>query len=74
MFKFFGCCEPKQDPKVEAQGLFDTFKLTDKEVIDKVISVIKAIDVEKIKLVMNALEVDKDGWIRVKIDLGIKKE
>ncbi len=59
--------------EIQAQGLFDVFKLTDKEVINKVTALLKAVDVEKIQAIMEAVEVDKDGWIRVKLDLGIKK-
>lgn len=66
--------ELKKSANVSSQGLMDVFKFTDKEVVDKVITVINSIDPEKLKAIMNAFEVDKDGWIRVKIDLGLKKE
>jgi len=64
----------KEIIKVSSQGLIDIIKLTDKEVIDKIITVINSIDAKKIKAIMNAFEVDKEGWLRVKIDLGLKKE
>ncbi len=60
--------------RITSQGLMDVFKFADKEVVDKLISIIDSVDVEKIKAIMNAFEVDKEGWIRVKIDLGLKKE
>lgn len=63
------CCEEQQ---VSAQGLLDTFFL-DKETIDSIKNIINAIDPEKVKAVMEVIEVDKDGWLRVKIDLGLKK-
>jgi hypothetical protein len=66
--------ELKKSAEVSSQSLMDIFKFADKEVVDKLISIINSVDVEKIKAIMNAFEVDKEGWIRVKIDLGLKKE
>lgn len=59
--------------EVQAQGLLDIFKLTDKAVIDKITTIIQAIDADKIKSVMDMIEVDEDGWLHLKIDLRVKK-
>jgi hypothetical protein len=59
--------------EIEAQGLLDVFKLTDKAVIEKVTAIIKAVDVDKIKSVMEMIEVDEEGWLHLKIDLRVKK-
>ncbi len=59
--------------EVQAQGLLDIFKLTDKAVIDKIATIIQAIDADKIKSVMDMIEVDEDGWLHLKIDLRVKK-
>ena len=60
--------------EVEAQGLLDVFRLTDKEVINKITSIIKAVDVAKVKAVMDMIEVDNEGWLHIKIDLRVKND
>lgn len=58
---------------VQAQGMLDAWRLTDKEVVDKIIEIIKSVDTTLIKKVMEMIEVDEDGWLNLKIDLRIKK-
>jgi hypothetical protein len=58
---------------VQAQGMWDAWRLTDKEVVDKIIEIIKSVDTTLIKKVMEMIEVDEDGWLHLKIDLRIKK-
>jgi hypothetical protein len=49
--------------EVQAQGIFDAFKLLDKELIEKVLSIAKAINVQKL-----------DGdLVRISIDVSIKQ-
>ena len=61
-----------QENMVSAQGLLDTLFL-DKETVDKVSQIIKAIDPNKIKAIMRLIEVDHEGCLRLRIDLGLKK-
>lgn len=58
---------------IQAQGVLDVWRLTDKEVVDKIIEIIKSVDTTLIKKVMEMIEVDEDGWLHLKIDLRIKK-
>ena len=57
--------------KAQVQGLLDIFRLFDKETVQKIEEIVKAIDVDKVKKVFDAVEIDDDGWI--KIHLGVKK-
>ena len=59
------------DNKVSAQGLMDTFFL-DKETVNRAKEIIMAIDPDKIKAIMNALEIGEDGRPVIKIDLSVK--
>jgi len=53
-------------------GILDTF-LLDKATIKKVKDIISAIDVDKIKMVLDTIESNEEGWLCLKIDLRIKK-
>ena len=57
---------------VQAQGVFDIFSLLDKQTVDKLKKIISAVDEKKIKQILDAVTVDQDGWIRFKLDLGVK--
>lgn len=59
LFKYFNC--RKKPVEVEAQGIMDIYQLFDKEFVDK------------IKAVINTIDVRDDGWIHVKLDLKVKK-
>lgn len=63
---------PCEEEQVSAQGLLDTFFL-DKETVENIKNIINAVDPEKVKAIMEVIEVDDEGWLRVKIDLGLKK-
>lgn len=62
-------CGPS--PEVKAQGIMDVFKFTDKEVVDKIIAIIKVIDVSKIESIMNAVKVDENGCLKITIDIHV---
>lgn len=59
--------------RVQAQGVFDIFKLMDGETIDKIKAIVASVDPNKIKSVMDMIEVDEEGWTKIKIDLRIRK-
>ncbi len=63
----------KKEPEVTAQGLFDIFGMFDAETVDKIKAILASIDPDKIKLIMDSVAVDENGWIRIQVDLGIKK-
>lgn len=56
--------------ELQAQGITDIFKLTDTEVIGNIANLIKAIDVDKIKKVMDMIEIQNDQ-IHIKLDITI---
>lgn len=56
---------------MQAQGLFDVFKFTDKEVVDKIIELVKAIDVDKIKKLMDFINIDDNT---ICFEIKVKKE
>lgn len=58
-------------PEVKAQSIMDVFKFTDKEVVDKIIAIIKVIDVSKIESIMNAVKVDENGCLKITIDIHV---
>jgi hypothetical protein len=58
--------------EVQTQGVFDLVNLLDRETTDKIKSIIVAIDPDKIKRVMDTIEVDDDG-IQIKINLRVRK-
>jgi len=49
-----------EEKEIEAQGVFD------------IVKAIKSIDLDKIKKILDTIEVDEDGWLRIKIDLRVK--
>lgn len=51
-----------QHQGVQALGLFDAFKLFDKELIDKVLAISKAVQVQHLE----------DGTLRVTVDFKVK--
>lgn len=53
-----------EEQQVQALGMFDTFKLLDKELIEKILSISKTITITHLD----------DGVIRVSIDLVLKKD
>jgi len=57
---------------IQAQGFLDIFKLFDSEVIEKVSKLMKTLDVDKIKQIMDAIEVKEDR-VNIKLDLTIKR-
>jgi len=57
---------------ISSQGVFDIFSLFDAETIDKVKSIIQAIDPEKVGAVMDMID-PENNEIQLKIDLSIKK-
>lgn len=61
------------EQQVAAQGVFDIFSFFDKDTLDKIKSIIHAVDVDKIKAVMKTLEVDEDDKLHLNIDLTIQK-
>jgi hypothetical protein len=58
--------------EVSTQGMLDAFFL-DKATVEKVKEIISAIDVDKIKMVLDTIERDEEGWLCLKIDLRVKK-
>lgn len=52
----------QQQEQVQALGLFDAFKLFDKELIDKVLAISKAVQVQHLE----------DGTLRVTVDFKVK--
>lgn len=72
------CCgEPKLMSvplnEVKAQGIFDAFRFTDKEVVDKVIEVIKAIDVGKVQALMKLIDI-KDNTLHLEFEFKLKNK
>ena len=59
--------------EISAQGVFDMISLFDKKTVQKVKDVVEALDPDMIKRIMQAITVDKEGWVTVKIKLGIQK-
>lgn len=59
--------------EIQAQGILDVYRALDAETIEKVTSIIKAVDPEKIKKIFDMLEINEDGWVHLKIDLSFKK-
>jgi hypothetical protein len=59
--------------QISAQGLFDVFKFTDKEVIDKIVEVVKSIDVEKLKALMKLVNI-KDNTLHIEFDLKLQNK
>ena len=57
-----------------ATELFDVFKLFDGPTVDKIKSILQSIDPEKIKCIMDTIQIDKDGWLHVQIDLKMRKK
>ena len=53
-----------QDVSVQAQGLFDAFRLFDKELIDKVMAIAETIHVQKLP----------EGITRISIDLKPRQD
>lgn len=51
--------EPYREETVEAQGLYDAFRLLDKDLIDKVLAIAKAIKVEQLE----------GGVLRISVDI-----
>ena len=62
----------RPEDEISAQGLLDTFFL-DKETIESIKQIINAVDPKKVKAIMEMIEVDEEGWLRLRIDLGLKK-
>tara|TARA_Y100000034_G_C6780077_1_gene348603 strand:+ start:648 stop:878 length:231 start_codon:yes stop_codon:yes gene_type:complete len=62
----------KKEPEIEAQGIFDAIGMFDAETVAKIKAILASIDPEKIKLIMDNIKTE-DGWVRVQIDLGIKR-
>lgn len=58
--------------KASAQGILDGLFL-DKATIEKIKKIIAAIDVDKIKMVLDTIGKDEEGWLCLKIDLRVKK-
>jgi len=58
---------------VKVQGIFDLLGLLDKDTILRIKEIVKNIDPAKVKQVMDTVTIDDEGYVRVKIDLGIKK-
>jgi hypothetical protein len=52
--------------EVKAQGIFD---LLDKEMIEKIKKIIAAINPDKIRQIMDCIEVE-NGWVKIKIGLA----
>lgn len=73
-----GKVEPasQEDIQLAAQGLGDMWRFLDREVIDKVIEFIKAVDVEQIKgyamLVTNMIETAPNGDVFLNLRVKIK--
>ena len=59
--------------KVSSQGIFDFMSMLDKPTVQRVKEIVAAIDPDMIKRIMQAITVEKDGYITVKIKLGIQK-
>lgn len=59
--------------QVTAQGIFDAFALLDKDTIDKIKTLIHAVDPKKVEAFMKMLEVGTDGKLHLNIDLTISK-
>lgn len=64
---------PKKPQKVEAQGVIDAFKFsTDKELLEKISSAIKSIDVNKIKSILDLLKIEGDSVV-IKFEVKISR-
>jgi len=62
----------KKRKEIEQQGLLDKL-IFDERTLENMKAIINAVDADKVRQIMNALHFDDDGWLRLKIDLGIKK-
>ncbi len=60
------------DKEISAQGILDTFFL-DGPTVEKIKQIIAAIDVGKIKMILDTIEKNEEGWLCLKIDLRVKK-
>jgi L-cysteine desulfidase len=58
--------------KVKSQGIFDLMSILDKKTIKKIKDIVEAIDPDMIKRIMQSISVDKDGYVTVKIKLGVQ--
>lgn len=78
LHKYFGLGKHVvSDPppqSVQAQGVFDVLRVLDSETVAKIQKIIRSIDADKISAVMDTITVSDDGWIHVRLDIGIKKE
>lgn len=54
----------EEETQVHALGMFDAFKLLDKELIEKILSISKTITVTHLD----------NGMVRVSVDLALKKD
>jgi len=59
--------------KVSTQGVFDLVSMFDKETVQRIKEIVRAVDPDMISRIMRAITIDKEGWITVKIKLGIQK-
>ena len=62
------------EPKIEAQGFFDIFKLFDEETINKVKQLVRSVDPDKIAALMKMIEPNDDGTITINLDLRIQRD
>ena len=62
--------ENAQD-QIQAFGILDSL-LFDKETIESLKNIINSIDPEKIKTIMECIEKDEEGWLRIRLDLRVK--
>lgn len=59
--------------KVSTQSVFDLMSMLDKSTVQRIKDIVQAVDPDMISRIMKSISVDKDGWITVKIKLGIQK-
>ena len=59
--------------KVSTQGVFDLVSMFDKKTVQRIKDIVQAVDPDMITRIMRSINVDEDGWITVKIKLGIQK-
>ena len=64
------------EPQVEAQGVTDILKFLDREVVEKVVDLIKGIDVnqiqELIKLIASMVEIKANGDVYLNLRIKVK--
>jgi len=60
------------EEKISGQSLLSNL-FFDKETIENIQKIIASIDPNKIESIFNSVSTDEEGWLRIRVDIGIKK-